>query len=104
MASYSGQKDDGELPVARELLKESAAFIENATITSDALHSQKKRIARSSKAAETTYQQSRTTRKTTTNTRSIFSPDAPWIWRENSRAATADMRSGTSPSWQWTPK
>jgi hypothetical protein len=45
MASYSGQKDDGELPVARELLKESAAFIENATITSDALHSPKKRIA-----------------------------------------------------------
>jgi hypothetical protein len=45
MASYSGRKDDGELPVAQKFLKESAAFIENATITSDALHSQKKRIA-----------------------------------------------------------
>ncbi len=45
MASYSGEKDDCELPVAQELLKGCAAFMENATITSDALHTQKKRIA-----------------------------------------------------------
>jgi hypothetical protein len=45
MASYSGEKDDCELPVAQELLRQSADFIENATITSDALHTQKKRIA-----------------------------------------------------------
>jgi hypothetical protein len=45
MASYSGKKDDSELPVAQELLKQSGAFLENATITSDALHTQKKRIA-----------------------------------------------------------
>ena len=44
MASYSGAKEDCELPVAQELLKESAAFLENATISSDALHTQKKRI------------------------------------------------------------
>lgn len=44
MASYSGKKDDSELPVAQELLKQSGAFLENATITSDALHTQKKRI------------------------------------------------------------
>lgn len=45
MASYSGEKDDCELPVAQKLLRESASFLENATITSDALHTQKKRIA-----------------------------------------------------------
>lgn len=44
MASYSGKKDDCELPVAQELLIQSGAFLENATITSDALHTQKKRI------------------------------------------------------------
>jgi len=45
MESYSGAKDDCELPVAQELLKKCDWFIENATITSDALHTQKKRIA-----------------------------------------------------------
>lgn len=45
MASYSGKKDDCELPVAQKLLGESAAILENATVTSDALHTQKKRIA-----------------------------------------------------------
>lgn len=41
MASYSGEKDDCELPVAQKLLEESAPLLENATITSDALHTQK---------------------------------------------------------------
>jgi hypothetical protein len=45
MESYSGAKDDCELPVAQELLKKYGEFIENATITLDALHTQKKRIA-----------------------------------------------------------
>jgi len=45
MASYSGEKDDCELPVAQELLRKSGDMLENATITSDALHTQKKRIA-----------------------------------------------------------
>jgi hypothetical protein len=45
MASYSGKKDDSELTVAQELLQQSGEFLENATITSDALHTQKKRIA-----------------------------------------------------------
>jgi len=44
MESYSGEKDDCELPIAQELLKKSGAFIENSTITSDALHTQKKQI------------------------------------------------------------
>jgi hypothetical protein len=46
MASYSGEKDDCELPVAQELLKQSQSkgILENATITSDALHTQKKPI------------------------------------------------------------
>ena len=44
MESYSGEKDDCELPVAQELLKNSSAILENATITADALHTQKKRI------------------------------------------------------------
>ncbi len=42
MASYSGEKADSELPVAQELLTQSGAFLENATITSDALHPPKK--------------------------------------------------------------
>lgn len=45
MASYSGEKDDCELPVAQELLKQCGGFLENATVTSDALHTQKKRIS-----------------------------------------------------------
>jgi hypothetical protein len=38
MASYSGEKDDCELPVAQQLLKESGAILENTT---DALHTEK---------------------------------------------------------------
>ena len=45
MESYSGAKDDCELPIAQELLKKSGELLENATITSDALHTQKKRIS-----------------------------------------------------------
>ncbi len=44
MASYTGAKDDSELPVAQKLLSQSGALLENATVTSDALHTQKKRI------------------------------------------------------------
>lgn len=44
MASYSGAKDDCELSVAQNLLEESCEILENATITSDALHTQKKRV------------------------------------------------------------
>jgi hypothetical protein len=44
MASYSGKKDDCELPVAQKLLKQSGETLENSTITSDALHTQKKRV------------------------------------------------------------
>ena len=43
MASYTGAKDDCELPVAQKLLAESAPFLDNATVTADALHTQKKR-------------------------------------------------------------
>jgi len=45
MASYSGAKEDCELPVAQKMLKENASSLENATITSDALHTQKKATA-----------------------------------------------------------
>ena len=41
----AGKRDDCEFPAAEKLLKESADFIENATITSDALHTPKERIA-----------------------------------------------------------
>ena len=44
MDSYSGVKNDCELPVAQDLLRRSDGIIENATITSDALHTQKKQI------------------------------------------------------------
>jgi Domain of unknown function (DUF4338)/DDE_Tnp_1-associated len=47
MASYSGEKDDCELPVAQQLLQESGDILENATVTTDALHTQKKRISSS---------------------------------------------------------
>ncbi|MFT6240174.1 MAG: hypothetical protein ACJAQT_002261, partial [Akkermansiaceae bacterium] len=45
MESYRGAKDDGELPIAQELLKKSGKLLENAPITSEALHTQKKRIS-----------------------------------------------------------
>lgn len=44
MGSYSGKKDDCELPVSQELISQSGSILENATITSDALHTQKKRV------------------------------------------------------------
>jgi hypothetical protein len=44
MASYSGNKDDCELPVARELLRQSGGLLEHSTITSDALHTQKNEL------------------------------------------------------------
>lgn len=44
MASYSGEKDDCELPIAQELISQSSQILENATISSDALHTQKKRV------------------------------------------------------------
>ena len=44
MESYSGEKDDCELPIAQKLLKQSGTLLENTTITTDALHTQKKRV------------------------------------------------------------
>jgi hypothetical protein len=43
MATYSGEKNDCELPVAQALLKQTAGILPNATITADALNCQKKR-------------------------------------------------------------
>ena len=45
MESYSGNKDDCELPVAQKLLADNAGVLLNAVITGDALHCQKKRRA-----------------------------------------------------------
>jgi len=46
MRTYSGAKDDCELPVGRHLLEEvgSTGVLENAVVTGDALHTQKKRL------------------------------------------------------------
>ena len=44
MASYSGAKEDCELPVAQKLLESNAPSLANATITSDALHTQKNKL------------------------------------------------------------
>jgi hypothetical protein len=44
MATYSGAKDDCELPVGQALLKQAAEVLANAVVTTDALHSQKKRL------------------------------------------------------------
>jgi hypothetical protein len=43
MATYSGEKDDCELPAAQALLEEAAEVLPHAVITGDALHCQKKR-------------------------------------------------------------
>lgn len=43
MATYSGAKDDCELPVSQALLEQAAAVLPNAVVTTDALGSQKKR-------------------------------------------------------------
>jgi len=43
MATYSGAKDDCELPVGQALLKQAAEVLPNSVVTTDALHSQKKR-------------------------------------------------------------
>jgi len=45
MQSYSGKKDDCELPVTQKLLADNAGVLLNAVITGDALHCQKKRLA-----------------------------------------------------------
>jgi len=45
MQSYSGDKQDCELPVAQKLLADHAGVLSNAVITGDALHCQKKRHA-----------------------------------------------------------
>ena len=79
MASYSGAKDDCELPVAQKLLQESAPLLENATITSDALHTQKKRITSSLKREEITSPRSKKTKKTITTTQENYSQNAPSI-------------------------
>jgi hypothetical protein len=43
MATYSGAKDDCELPVGQALLEQAAGVLPHAVVTTEALHSQKKR-------------------------------------------------------------
>jgi hypothetical protein len=43
MDTYSGKKDDCELPVSQQLLEQAAPVLANAVITGDALNAQKKR-------------------------------------------------------------
>ena len=45
MQSYSGAKQDCELPVAQRLLAGNSGVLQNAVVTGDALHCQKKRHA-----------------------------------------------------------
>jgi hypothetical protein len=53
--TYSGKKDDCELPVAQRLLdKDAASQLPGALVTGDALHTQKKRRSSSSVMAATT--------------------------------------------------
>jgi|TARA_B100000949_G_C14267491_1_gene445719 hypothetical protein len=54
MASYSGKKDDCELPVSQQLLAKESPELSNRVVTADALHTQKKRRTSSSVAAGTT--------------------------------------------------
>lgn len=43
MRTYSGEKNDCELPVSQTLLKQAAPVLANAIVTGDALDTQKKR-------------------------------------------------------------
>ena len=43
MHTYSGEKNDCELPVSQTLLQKAAPVLINAVVTGDALHAQKKR-------------------------------------------------------------
>ena len=43
MKTYSGKKDDCELPIARRLLANKQLNLSNSVVTADALHCQKKR-------------------------------------------------------------
>ena len=53
--TYSGKKDDCELPVAQRLLdKDAADQLQGALVTGDALNTQKKRHLLSSATAVTT--------------------------------------------------
>jgi len=53
--TYSGKKDDCELPVAQRLLdKNAASQLDGALVTADALHTQKKRRSSSRVTEETT--------------------------------------------------
>jgi len=54
MATYSGDKDDCELPVSQNLLAGESPDLTNSVITADALHTQKKRRTSSWIAAGTT--------------------------------------------------
>ena len=44
IATYSGAKDDCELPVGQALIEQTAEVLPNAVLTTDALHCQKKRL------------------------------------------------------------
>ena len=44
MQTYSGKKDDCELPIARRLLASKQLNLSNSVVTADALHCQKKRL------------------------------------------------------------
>ncbi len=53
--TYSGKKDDCELPVAQHLLDNNAGSqLDGALVTADALHTQKKRRSSSGVTEETT--------------------------------------------------
>lgn len=54
MATYSGKKEDCELPISQGLLAEESPELSNSVVTADALHTQKKRRSLSSGAAGTT--------------------------------------------------
>lgn len=69
MRTYSGDKNDCELPVSQILLKQAAPILANAVITGDALNAQKKRRSSSPPPGPTFTSPSKTTSPASTTWR-----------------------------------
>lgn len=69
MLTYSGEKNDCELPVSQTLLEQTTPILANAVVTGDALNAQKKRRSSSPPLEQTSTSPSRKTNPPSTNSR-----------------------------------
>jgi hypothetical protein len=93
MQTYSGKKDDSELPVAQQLIAQSAAILANATITGDPLNAQKKRHSPAMKLAPTISSASRATNPSSTTSPARGSSPSPRSGPPTTNASTAASNS-----------